>query len=895
MNLNKKLIGMFMLLLSSSYLFSQDENSFSFNDRESRLKELKELRHLNIITEENFQILQNELLGKEENKEIFYDLSINSKLVSKTYKVLKTNGKQYFPLKEFFKYINFGNYKVTKEGITVYLGSMLRTEKINFPKDGFFTKDEIYVDSERFKEIFLSNEEIDEKRLKLRMYLSFDTPKEIMQLVDVNKEKLLKNENKNELVFQSEKKLFDLGYTRIQLGKTFDKEAGKQSYKNSWDGQLSYQGGFLYGEITADYDLKEKEFNTIRLEYDDIWRGHNLDIENRKYNKSREWGLEFYKDKSFYENAGGEIVISERVPIGSKVELLYMGTPIDIKDDINGRVEFSNPLIRTDRTYTLKIYEPDGKIIEKEIKTVKDYYLQKRGEFEYRVGINEQKQYNRYETNTKLFYGITDRLTIGLGYERKLEDIISINDENRIKYLNNITSDIVYGGTYNGLSYTFNLNTENTLNNTDVLMLRNGFDEQISTKNRYHYKYLNQFNYKKWKLIYEIENYGKYYEENKRKKIDLEYNVLEHLNLGYEWEKTKYRVERENDYKRVFTANTDYSWKSILFSAGTELDAEDSKNNIYRLSTYYSGWTSLTGRIENVWLKNGEEYETKLILYNNNYKGFLDFSSELSYSNKNKEKLTFSISVKLDDWLTIDNSFNDTGARNHRIGIDRVIDLKKPNVKLDSMDTSRVKVITFIDKNNNNVYDPDEERVSNVEVKIGNDKVITNKNGEGMFYGISNGNLYDLKVTIKKPSFTLGENILKVRSKFSSTVDAYIPIKPMLTLSGYVFLDKNLNLKENEKEDFYNDFIIEIKDLTGKVIETTLPDSEGYFDISGLFPKDYYIEVTYVGSKYDFKTIKEDIELQYSKDSSDNQIILKIGNKYMAIQKLDHKFAKLGR
>lgn len=891
--MKKKLISAFILLLNSYTLFSQDGNTFS--STEAKLEELNDLRCQKIITEEDFQVLQKEITGEEENKEEFYDLSINSKLVSKTYKIIKIDGKQYFPLKEFFKYINFGNYKINKESIIVYLGSALRKEKIDFPKDGFFTKNEIYIESKKFNEIFLSDEEIEEKQLKIRMYLSFDTPKEIMQLVDVNKEKLLKNENKNELIFQSEKKLFDLGYTRIQLGKTFDKEAGKQSYKNSWDGQLSYQGGLLYGEITADYDLKEKEFNTIRLEYDDIWKGHTLDIENRKYNKSREWGLELYKDKSFYEDAGGEIVISERVPIGSRVELLYMGTPIDIKDDINGKVEFSNPLIRTDRTYTLKIYEPDGKIIEKEIKTVKDYYLQKRGEFEYRVGINEKKQYNRYETYTKLFYGITDRLTVGLGYERKIEDIVSKNNENKIKYLNNITSDIVYGGTYNGLSYTFNLNTENALNNTDVLMLRNGFDEQISIKDRYRYKYLNQFNYKKWKLIYENEDYGKYYEENKRKKIDLEYTASEHLNLGYEWEKTKYRVTKEGEQKKVFTINTDHLWRSILFSAGTELDADDNRNNIYRLSAYYSGWTSLAGRIENVWLKNGKEYETKLTLYNNSYKGFLDFSSELSYSNKNKEKLTFTISIKLDDWLTIDNSFNDTGARNHRIGIDKVIDLKKPTLKIDSIDTSRVKVITFIDKNNNNIYDPDEERVSNVEVKIGNDKVITNKNGEGMFYGISNGNLYDLKVTIKKPSFTLGENILKIRSKFSSTVDAYIPIKPMLTLSGHVILDKSLNLKEDEKEDFYSELIIEVKDLTGKVIETTLPDNEGLFDVSGLFPKDYYIEVTYVGSKYDLKTIKEDIKLQYSANSSDNQIMLKVSNEYMAIQKLNHKFAKLGR
>lgn len=33
------------------------------------------------------------------------------------------------------------------------------------------------------------------------------------------------------------------------------------------------------------------------------------------------------------------------------------------------------------------------------------------------------------------------------------------------------------------------------------------------------------------------------------------------------------------------------------------------------------------------------------------------------------------------------------------------------------MDNSRVKVITFVDKNNNDLYDPDEDIVPGVEVK----------------------------------------------------------------------------------------------------------------------------------------------------------------------------------
>ena len=881
-----------MILLSSFPLFSQSEGISEEN--EIRLKELEKLREQQIISEEDYQILKREIVGENENREGLYDLSINSKLVSKMYGVREREGKLYFPLKEFFGYIGFGNYKESEKNMTVYLGSALREEKIDLTKDGFYEENEIYVESNRFKEIFLSEIDIDKKGLKIRTYLSFDTPKEIMQLVDINREKLLRQEQKNELIFSSERKLFDLGYTRVQLGKSFDKKAGEDSYDSDWDGTLSYQGGLLYGEITADYDLKEKELNTVRLEYDNIWKEHNLDIESRRYKKSREWGLEFYKDRSFYEDAGGEIVISERVPIGSRAELIYMGTPIDIQDDDNGIVEFSNPLIRTDRTYILRVYEPDGKIVEREIKTVKDYYLQKKGEIEYRVGINERKQYDKYETDARFFYGISDKLTLGLGYGRKIEEINSERGS-KIEHVNDVTGEIVYGGTYNGLSYTFNLSGEKTLDSTDVIMTRDGFDKKLSMSDRFKHKYLNQFNYGKWKLIYEKEKYGKFYEEEKRDKVDLEYDVFKYLDLGYEWEKTEYRVTKDDEIKKVFTADADYSWNKFLFSAGTSQDIEDNRNNEYRASVYYSGWQSLTGRLENTWTKDGKEYETKLSIYNNNYKGFIDFSTELAYSNKDKERVTFSISVKLDDWLTIDNTLSDDGARNHRIGIDRVIDLKNPTKKIDSMDSSRVRVVTFVDKNNNNMWDEGEERVSGVEVKIGNDRVVTDENGEGMFYGISNNNIYDMKTTIKKPSFTIGDNILKVRSRFSSTVDAYIPIKPMLTLSGHVILDEALGLKAEEKEEFYGQLVIELKDLNGDVIETTLPDNEGLFDISGLFPKDYYIEVTYIGSKYDLKNIKEEIELEYSKDNPVNQVMLKISNKSIAVQMTENKLAKLGR
>lgn len=870
-------------------------NSMQIYSENFTIEEILNLKNQGLISEEEFKVLKSELDNENLSMENLYDLNINSKLTSRTYKVYEKNKQYFFPLKEFFKYINFSNYTENKNEIVLYLGSALKEVKIDLKENEFIFQEnnEIYIQSSKFSEIFLNTLSINSDELLIRMYLSFDTPKEINELLDISKNKLLRKEKEEDLVFTSKKKLFDLGYARIQLGQNFDKAAGSRGYEDSWDGNVGYQGGLLFGQFTTDYDLKEKELNTVRLEYVDIWKGHNLDIENRRNGDKRESGIFFYKNKGYYETAGGQVVIRENVPLGSRVELIYMGTPIEIKDDDNGIVEFDNPLIRTDRTYVLRIYEPDGKIYEKNIKTIQDYNLQQKNQFEYKVALNESSQYNRYKTDIDIFYGVTNNLTMGFGYSRDIEDIqvgrdYTGNIKSKVKYLNNAKLDLVYGGTYNAVSYIFNLSGTKTLNSYNSYKEINNEKRNISLEERYSYKYLNQFNYSKWKLIYEHENFGEFYEEKNRNKIDLKYDIFSNTDVGYKYEMRRYKYKSDEKSEQI-TIDSDYTWNKFLFSAGTSLDINDSKNNEYRASVYYSGWERLTGRLENVWLENGKEYESRISLYNNNIGGFIDFSTELAYSKKEKERVSFKFSMKLDNWLKFDTNLSDDGAQSHRIGVDKIVDLKNPSVNLDTMDNSRVKVITFIDSNNNDIYDANEEIVPGVEVNIGDKVVVTNESGEGMFYGIGNGVLYDLKVTIKKPSFTLGNNKIKIKSNFSSTIDAYIPIKPMLTLSGNVELDKEFNLNENEKSEFYSDLIIELKDSNGVVVETAAPDNEGLFDISGLFPKEYYIEVTYIGSKYNFKTIREEIELFYSKDSSINNVLLKISNNNIAINTSENK------
>lgn len=879
MNIKKiyKIRYLFLFLVTFIRVFSQ----------EMTLEELLKLKNQGVISEEDFKILKSELQNEIYENEGLYSVNINGTLVSRTYGVLFEKGRTFFPIKEFFKYIGFTNFNEKDGVLTAYLGSSLREERIDLKSRNVIEKNgEIYLVSEEFSEKFLKDYTIDKSNQRIRMNLGFDTPNEIKQLLNITEEKMKLGTQEKDLVFKSQRQMFDLGYTRVQLGQNFNKNEGSKNYDSDWDGTLSYQGGLFYGEVKADFDMREKELNTVRLEYVDIWEAHNLDIENRRVGAKREWGLSIYKDKGYYETSGGQVIIRESVPIGSRVELIYMGTTIAIQDDENGVVEFDNPMIRTDRTYVLKIYQPDGRIDEKTIKTVEDYNLQRRREFQYGLNINENSEYGKFYGDAEVFYGITNNLTLGVGYIRGIEELDlglnSLGNRNlRTEYVDSTKLNLVYGNNYNGLSYVVSLTGAQTLNNKRVY--NRGTDESgIDLKKRYEYGMLTQLNYDKWKLIYEHNELGKYHDMKNNDKLQLTYNVLENLEFGYNYEILRYYNSKDEKLEQ-FTASLDHSWNGILFGIGGNFDINDSKKNQYSTSIYYGGWQTVNARLENIWTENGDVYETKLGVYNNNYNGVFDFSTELAYSNKDKERVTFKVSMKLDNWLTFDNNFTSRGARNHRIGIDKIIDLKKPSQNLDTMDNSRVKVITFIDSNNNDVYDFGENLVPGVEVKIGNDAVTTDKKGEGYFYGIGNGNIYDLNVTIKKPSFTLGNNKIKVKSEFASTIEAYIPIKPMLTLSGKVNVDQALKLTSSEKEELYNDLIIEIKDFKGETLEIAAPDNTGDFDISGLFPKDYYVAVTYVGVKYDLKSIQEEIVLGYSEDGNDNTLLLRVSNNNMKI------------
>jgi len=865
MKMKKGLVFAFLLLFCKLTVLSA----------EYTLEELNQMRDLNLISVDDYEVLKAELLQGSAVQENMYTLKISNKKLSNTYEVFWENERQYLELQGFFVAIDFRNFSLKKDGVEILLGELL--EKIELKSGKIFREGEelakgvdyqryiekngkIYIEKDIFKELFLSYLREDIQKSEMIMELSFTPPVAIDQLLDISLAKLERENEKQELVFTGKRELFNLGYLRVEAGNTWTRTEEEKSYKSEWDGSLSYQGGLLYGGFQFDYDLKEKEFSNFRLDYDQIWKNHSLEISKSNFDSDGEWGFHFYKDKGYY-NIGDTIVIRERVPVGSRAELLYMGTPIAIEDEENGEVIFSNNMIKTNRDYQLKIYYPDGKIIMKDIRTSEDYNRQQRGEIEYDISLNENSSENGYTTNINFYYGITEKFTFGAGINR---DIIK-NDSLEKDYMTTVNTELTYGDTLNGYSYTLQLNGERTLDHYYDDSFRN-------LEDRSQWGYLAEVTKNKWRTKFEQTRYAEYYDEKEENSFEVSYDVTNALRLDYSYDETNYRADDFGDKKPKDKSSSlgisyDKTIGKFLFGSSVNFDLEDSKNNEYNINLYHSGFKSFSSKLENTWTNNGEDYEVSLNLYNNNLGGFLDVSAEIRYSNIEKETFGLTFSMTLDSWFKFDIDGDEHGNNTVRVGIDRIIDLKNPKLEVDNMDVSRAKIITFVDQNNNNMYDKGEPRVEGVEVKLGTHRVVTDKNGEANLYNLSNGIIYELQPTIKKPSYTMGNNVIKLQSNFSSDVDVLIPIKPMMNLTGYVNLDETLGIKENERDEFYSNIIIQILDMKGKEIDLASPDNTGYFDISGLFPEEYLIKVYYIGDNYNILNLNEKIVLKYDEDN----------------------------
>ncbi|MGL4861582.1 MAG: hypothetical protein ACRC3I_03275 [Cetobacterium sp.] len=850
---------------------------------EYNLEDLNQLRDMGAISKEDYELIKKDL-GRTQGTGIdglgLYTLKLNSRTVSNTYPIYIENRVKYFNITAFFELIEFKNYKQSEKQLVAQLGYNLdklemksdNNQEVVIFKDKKYDSQntmikilegEFYLEEELFNKIFTSFLEIDEQKLIVETYLNFTLPSDILTLLDNKNTKLKKSEEINEIIYNGERKLFELGYTKVYLGKEFTKSKDSD-WKSDWKSDIEYQGALLYGQLTAAYDVKEEKLGLVELEYSNIYKNHTFEIQNRNNGNDRTWALNFYKDKGFYEY-GQRVIIKEKVPIGSRVELVYLGTAIAIEDEENGEVIFENNIIRSDRTYILKIYTPDGKIIEKEINTSRDYNQQEYGELEYSFFIEENKVNNSYPMKADLFYGITEKITLGVGYRKE-----AYLEQAGKKYLDSSEIEIIYGENLNGYSYTLKSTFGQTWNN-----FKDSKGKSLNKKNNY--SLLGDLKFGDYRFLLGHERFGEFYNEKHSTEAEIEYSLLKNLRTKYRYDTSKtYEGESKNESR--IEINGEHSFKTVLvyFDSYFYLDRTDEDS--YSVSLFHNGMTNITTKLEHRWTESGKNYETGLTLFNNNFRGLFDYNVELKYSKKQKELITFGITLDIDDWFKIDFDGNNRGNRVINAGIDKVFDLKNLKHKISDTDVSRINVTTFIDANLNDKFDLNEEIIGDVEVEIAQQKITTNEKGKATFYGVSNKVVHNLNPNIKDPYYTLGKSKVKAQSYFSTTVEAHIPLKPLIHLTGAATTE-GLNFTSDELEFFYSDIVIEIQDKLGRNIDIVSLDDTGIFDISDLMPGKYKIIASYVGENYKITPLEKEVDFIYKKGKVEYNFDLKITDK----------------
>lgn len=839
-----------------------------------------------IMSPEDYAIITNTYTQKE-GKQI-YDLMINGELKSKSYSVWYKNQNIYFSLFNFLEAINFKNYNQDlKTGdITLLVGDSLEEIKIsvknnyiNYPieklkllKDDLILDGrEIYIKSDIFKSVFLRNLRISQEEQKINMNLNFSTPEEINLRLKLTKNSLNEEKLKDEIIYKNKNKLLEAGYLRTEVNKIFtrDKNSEDDSFQDDWEARLEYQGAFLYGELNAEYDVKEHLLGDVKLTYDDIYNKHTLELSSFRYGDkgARENGIRFWKDKGYLVTGSKEYILTEDVPIGSRVELIYLGTVIDIQTAENGQVVFANRNIKEDREYTLRVYTEDGKIYEKIINTTSDYNQQNKGEWEYNFDIREDHASDRYRINAMTYYGLTDSLTAGAGYIKEPRTI-----NNKYEYLDKGRGELVFSNSIKGYQYTLRAGGEKAFNNyVDDVTLK-------STEDEYKYDLLGQIDFKDLRFKYQQENYGKYYYDKFEKVLSARWKPIKPLEL--EWEKVwkeKYRdlsyseEERKQEGDR-YRVEYSKSWKSLLLTAEYQKSTLFDEEDEYSLNLYYTGFRTFTTRFENTWNEDGK-YETAFSIFSNGNDLF-DYTLEARYSEETKDSLTFRFNLNYNNWFNFESEADKKGNQRYKVGIDRITDLRNPKANIRSIESSPVEVTAFIDMNNNDKFDEGEKIAKNIEIKLAGETKKTDKDGKAIFYGIPNRVLYDLNAEIKRPSLLQTPVPLKVEGKNTATIEAYLPIKPMTTLTGQINVAEMLGLSELEKMKIYENIIITIKDISGKELEVTMPDETGTFDVSGLLPTEYLIEVNYIGIDYSIKGINEVIQLSYIEKGKDGNLFV---------------------
>ncbi|WP_426711226.1 hypothetical protein [Cetobacterium sp. SF1] len=688
------------------------------------MTELLQLKKDEKISQIEFEILKNKCMEKKKYVKTLYTLRINNHIISNDYILLENNNDLYFDLFLFLKQIKLENIKKTTENIIINLKNEVNfsDENIVIPLNTnkiYNNKDNIFIRSDYFKELFCNDLKIDREYLVIDLNFKYFTKENIdIYLDSFKKEKI---ESKSSF-YKTSLDIFSPGEIEFNFNKTL-----RNDY-NSWYGSINYKTELLYGNFKSNYDLKNKYFRKTSLSYDNLVKNHILEIDNINIPKNKIWTLNLYKNDGYFEK-NSNIIIRVKVPEEARGELIFLNQIIDTAQEKNGELIFKNSLIKRNNDYTIKIYNANGTTDIKHIVISSNDKLQKEKEYEQEGQILYSKNTNKIDGNYKIYYGINNKLTVGAGIIKQKSDYLDGN--------------IIYGENIGNLSYNINLHTiQNTSKSKDYERSIEIETNYKKIKNTAIFKQKSELDKKEESIHYLKSLY--YFAENSSIGI---YNKKENNTIIMSPEMNS--IINVPNINGLISFNIDRFKISSTFSTTY-------KSTLFHLSGIYD---FDKGELDGIF---------KIAQIRNN---FLNYSFLLKYSNKNKLTCELNFSAKYNDWLEIFSQQNISSKTwENGININKKFNLS------DLTHNDPVHIIPFVDLNNNGIFDNNEKILENVAIKLNDETKITEENKPLIFENIMEGIPYPMDITLREYGYKAKFTHTIVKKPSSKLLKIYIPM-----------------------------------------------------------------------------------------------------------------------
>lgn len=813
----------------------------------------------------------------------FIDMKIN-RIDEKFYPLYIDELRQigYLPMKNFLALIELENNKVDLENMSVTVKLPDGKERSYTFSDeyAFVDGEELYVNIYEIGKLLPAKKvEFNLATLISKIEFDFSLPSDIRYQQEKARMSMTNNERKvEEKEHIKNHRIFSPGVVKLEFEKANIEDKDGKSLS------ADYITQFLYGTLEADFTLfddSKKDKNRFELEEASLSYYNVLD------KKDITLGNVYLSKPDFYRadtkliginivDSSDRFNVSERngntfegfAPSGTIVELYRNGILIDYQTAEDRRYVFNNVDTHslTDK-YFIRIYNPDGTYIQKDISLLLNNKNIKKNTWTYNVqgGQIEDKKDSNFIGNVR--YGLSDYLTLQLGYNQ-----IKSKSSNFTEY-----RDIVYGAYLNSppLKFPFwaNIfwyqdveNEDGTLtweykqNIYDFTLYLEGekYSKRISKEENINEKYTAELMRSFWKL-----NTG----------------------IGYEVEK------RKNETYEVYSGSLGYS-KSFASLTGeykyhkySHINRQNYHTTKYQLGLAYFNNVNINLSVEvnynEDWKPTDEKYRVKFVRRNSGYysKRYFDMALEFIYSEKDSEKFRTELSATLylEDFglpfvnAEIDIDADDRKSENRSIGVTA----KKVFILEDLTKDSRMKNISnswvngrvFIDNNGNSIYDEDiDEVLSEVEVSILGKKVETDRYGMYFIEDISSNSIFNVKVDrtyIDPLLYHDDEKYYKLMPGSGMKID--IPFQLTTSLSGNIKVSDEVS--EEKLPYIYNrvQLILKKDDIELKRFR---PEFDGYYIVDGLVDGEYELELTTTNEDYFLEKEREKIVIRAEENSN---------------------------